>query len=71
MVEIHDDGLINFRDNNYTVNNYTIYQTECLTATLNELAYFVMTRPIDVVIDHFPFRLRRRKGNVSFNKITI
>ena len=41
MVEIHDDDLIHFRDKNYTVNNYTIYPTECLTATLSELAYFV------------------------------
>ena len=42
MVEIYDDDLIHFRDKNYTVNNYTIYQTECLTAILSELAYFVI-----------------------------
>ena len=59
--------LIFFRDKNLTINNYPTYQTGFSTAYLNELAYFVvMTRPMIVVIDHFPFLLGEEKGKCIF-----
>ena len=61
--------LIFFRDKNPTINNYPTYQTGFSTAYLNELAYFVvMTRPMIVVIDHFPFLLGEEKGKCIFKR---
>ena len=58
-----------FQDITSAIKNYSTYQTEKSTAHLNELAYFVvMTRPMIVVIDHFPFLLGEEKGKCIFKR---